>query len=316
MLTSEDVKQAGRAMGADLVGIADLDRFEGAPKQQDPRYIFPDAEALIAFAFRLPRGYFRGIEEGTYFAAYASMGYGGMNLVYMPGVLREMCCFIEDHGWEAAPIPNNYPGTSISFATQEPTPERARPVREGLPFPDILPDFRVAAVAAGLGELGYSKLLLTPQFGPRQRLVLMLTDAPLEPDPMFDGEICDRCMACVESCPGEAISTKETDSITIAGREYEWAKLDTQKCSIGYRGGKPSTNPFLDPDVDQSLYEDEYVGGAHLNRLTRYQHAHHHNPAIGGARGCIRACMMHLEETERISNTFNNPFRRRRPWRL
>jgi hypothetical protein len=53
-----------------------------------------------------------------------------------------------------------------------------------------------------------------------------------------------------------------------------------------------------------------------LNRLTRYGRPYHHNPAIGGARGCIRACMIHLEETERISNTFNNPFRRRKPWRL
>ena len=33
-----------------------MDRFEGAPKQWDPRYIFPDARAMIALAFRIPRG--------------------------------------------------------------------------------------------------------------------------------------------------------------------------------------------------------------------------------------------------------------------
>ena len=41
-----------------------------------------------------------------------------------------------------------------------------RPVREGTVAPDLQFQFRLAAVACGLGEIGYSKMLLTPQFGP------------------------------------------------------------------------------------------------------------------------------------------------------
>ncbi len=41
MLTSDQVKQCARECGADLVGIGAMDRFEGAPMQYDPRYIFP-----------------------------------------------------------------------------------------------------------------------------------------------------------------------------------------------------------------------------------------------------------------------------------
>ena len=145
MLTSEMVKRAGKEAGADLVGIASMDRFEGAPKQQDPRYIFPEAKACIVLGFRIPRGYFRGIEEGTYFAAYPAMGYGGMNQVHMPETLRSLCCFIEDYEYEAAPVPNAYPGTSIRFDTQRFDPGRSRPVAPGLPHPDILVDFRIAA---------------------------------------------------------------------------------------------------------------------------------------------------------------------------
>jgi len=37
MLSSADIKQAARAMGADLVGISPMERFEGAPPQMDPR---------------------------------------------------------------------------------------------------------------------------------------------------------------------------------------------------------------------------------------------------------------------------------------
>ncbi len=32
--------------------------------------------------------------------------------------------------------------------------------------PDIQFQFRLAAVACGLGEIGYSKMILTPEFGP------------------------------------------------------------------------------------------------------------------------------------------------------
>ncbi len=61
MLTSADVKRAATSMGADLVGISPMERFEGAPPQTDPRYIFPEAKALIGLAFRMPRGYLRRI---------------------------------------------------------------------------------------------------------------------------------------------------------------------------------------------------------------------------------------------------------------
>lgn len=316
MLTSEQVKKAARHLGADLVGIASLDRFDGAPKQQDPRYIFPDAKALIALAFRIPRGYYRGIEEGTYFQAYTALGYGGMNLVYMPIVLRELCCYIEDQGYEAAPIPNMYGGSSIPFALQRFDPTRSRPVSPEKPHPDILVDFRIAAFAAGLGEIGYSKVFLTPEFGPRQRFVLLLTDAPLEPDPLFEGQLCDGCQRCVAECSMKAISATETESIVVAGRKLEWGKLDVIKCSIGYRGGNPAYNPFMRPNADPARFEGHYTGNPHLDEVVGYPHQYNHNAAIEGARGCVRACMIHLEQRGVLQNQFENPFRRRRAWRL
>ncbi len=73
------VKLYAKSIGADLCGIASMDRFEGAPKQQDPRYIMPRAKACVVLAFRLPRGYFRGIEEGTFWDSYNGMGYNNIN---------------------------------------------------------------------------------------------------------------------------------------------------------------------------------------------------------------------------------------------
>ena len=76
-------KEAARHFGADLVGIADPARFEGAPFEMDPRYIFPDARAIVVMGFRIPRGCFRGIEEGTYYAAYPTLGYWHINFINM-----------------------------------------------------------------------------------------------------------------------------------------------------------------------------------------------------------------------------------------
>lgn len=316
MPTSDDVKRAALELGADLCGIASMDRFEGAPKQQDPRYIFPEAQAAIVLGFRIPRGYFRGIEEGTYFASYTGMGYGHMNFVYMPAVMREVCCFLEDAGYEGAPVPNMYMGSSIGFVTQKPTPERSRPVREGLPFPDVMPDFRIMAFAAGLGEFGYSKVFLTPEFGPAQRFVAILTDAPLEPDPLFEGQICDGCKRCVAECSGGAISADETETIVIAGREVTWAKLDVMKCSVAYRGGNPDYNPFFQPTHRREDFEGRYSGGGRMDEAMNYGRIEGHNPALEGARGCVRACLAHLEETGALTRTFKNAFRKRKPWKL
>ena len=44
MITKESIRRYAKKIGADLCGFTSMDRFEGAPKQMDPRYIFPDAK--------------------------------------------------------------------------------------------------------------------------------------------------------------------------------------------------------------------------------------------------------------------------------
>ena len=319
VLTSEMVKAAAKEMGADLCGIASMDRFEGTPKQFDPRYIFPNAKSCIVLGFRIPRGYFRGIEEGTYFASYAGMGYGNINRIVSPLSLRYLCCYIEDFGWEAAPVPNLFLGNSVKFDTQKHAPHYSVPVREGLPNPDILVDYRVCAYLAGMGQIGYSKVFLTPEFGPFQRFVVLLTDAPLEPDPIYEEKLCDRCMRCARACTGGAISTTETESITVAGRKIEWGKLDVLKCSTAYMGAHKEYNPFL-PEGTPSPEElsKTYHGYHHKINWTGYGSADGNNPPIEGARGCMRECYAHLEERGVLTRSFHNKFREKgyKPWKI
>jgi len=280
------------------VGIADVERFEGAPKQMDPRYINPDAKALIVIGLRIPRGTLRGIEEGTYFLSYSSQGYGSINLIYNPFILFHLTRFIEDNGYEATPIPNDYYNwPAVEYATGQIKTNWSKPVSPDKPAPDIFIHFRIAGFCAGLGEIGYSKLLLTPKFGPRQRLACILTDAPLEPDPLIEpGTICDRCLLCAKECSANAISTEETVKVKVAGVELEWGKLDIEACTKGFQGMKPYDrhNPFVGEPSPAIIY----------------------SRAIEGARGCIRACMIHLEKEGRIKNRFEKPFRRRKVWHM
>lgn len=316
MLSKEAIRNYAKNIGADLCGFSSMDRFEGAPKQMDPRYIFPGAKTCIVLAFRIPRGYFRGIEEGTYFANYTAMGYAGINEVYGPIVLRELCCFLEDFGYEAVPIPNisfhnNAPSRGYDLRKELP-PMNAIPVEDGKPCPDVLIDMRAAAFAAGLGEYGWSKVFLTPEFGPMQRFVALLTDFEVEPDPLFEGKICDRCMSCARACSGQAISTKEKDYIDIAGRHIEFGKLDNYACFNAYRGGVAEYNPFdveakgIDTDAPDREMQRNFG-------LVRYMR---HNHALEGARGCMRECYIHLEKKGVLKNKFKNPFRTQNPWKI
>ena len=68
------------------------------------------------------------------------------------------------------------------------------------PFP-----YKTAATRAGLGWVGKSALLVTPEYGGAVRLTVILTDAPLETDAPITESRCGACHACADVCPGKAI---------------------------------------------------------------------------------------------------------------
>jgi epoxyqueuosine reductase QueG len=57
-----------------------------------------------------------------------------------------------------------------------------------------------------MGEIGKNNLLLTPEFGPHQRLCAIITEAELEPDPRRDFDLCRGCNKCMEACPSGALT--------------------------------------------------------------------------------------------------------------
>ncbi len=69
---------------------------------------------------------------------------------------------------------------------------------------------KLAAHLAGLGWIGKSALLITPEHGPRVRWGTVLTDAPLEAGTPMD-EMCHDCWECVKDCPAQAFTGQTFD---------------------------------------------------------------------------------------------------------
>lgn len=63
----------------------------------------------------------------------------------------------------------------------------------------------IAGYYAGMGTIGDSHNLITKEFGPRVRIVSILTDAPLHPDPMLEKNLCIHCRKCLKECPVQCL---------------------------------------------------------------------------------------------------------------
>jgi len=317
-LTSEIVKDKARSLGADAVAIGNIERWEGAPIQMDPKQIMPEAKSIIAMAFRINRGSLRGIEEGTFFSNYSSMGYGGLTYLYIPMVVINLSKFIEDYGYEAIPYGHQSDWRAIDNEGRI-KKNYSRAVEKGKARPDVMVHLRIAAFLSGLGEIGYSKLLLTPEFGPRQRIGIIITEAELEPDPLMEpGTLCDRCKLCVRECPGNAISNTKTVNVILAGKKVEWGWLDCEACNIAFRGAKKIKAEEDDGNLPDYMEQvDGYkIKPSHISPFYKKPpNLYKTGQAICGAR-CMRACMIHLEKKGVLKNKFRKPFRRRQVWSI
>jgi len=354
ILTAEAIKQAAFDAGADLCGIAPVSRMNGAPDEMNPALLFPEAKTMIGMAFRIPRGVQRGIEEGTQFYQYPSMAYGGINEIHAPAVLYHVGKLIEDAGYEAFVYRNTgargvvsdmdgSQGNTLSPEEEIEVNERAktatahhrsvqftRPTREDNVPPDIQFSFRLAAVACGLGEMGWSKMLLTPEFGPLQRLAFIFTDAVVEYDEMYSGEpLCRKCMACVRECPGQCIPKDKKVTVNIDGKICEWGDIDMWRCYAFYTHAGRYYNPFVPKEAfdanengDLDLLEGKTDEANELQITKIYASLAKYFPSWVGYNmakcgGCIRGCVSMLEKKGGcMEGRFHEPLRTKKPWRL
>jgi epoxyqueuosine reductase len=236
-LTDEVKKHALEELDMDYVGITGVDRLSGAPEGYRPTDLLPGAKSVIAMAIRLPLGavqaIFRAHVDGLRHAQciYSTHGYSLIPNLDLNYAAYRMARFLEKKGYITTPLPSGPGGGGIPFS------------------------HRHAAVAAGLGEFGRLRLVVTPDYGPRIRLVSVITRAELNPDPLYQGpKLCDstKCSICVEICPTNAISAGESTSVVIGGRTFEYGILDSARCIIGIEGLLKKTLGFKDIPIPEN----------------------------------------------------------------
>lgn len=241
-LTGEVKEFATEDLDMDYTGIASVGRLSGAPEGHRPTDLLPGAKSVIVMAVRLSQGavqaIFRAYEDGLRHAQciYGTHGYALTPNLHLKFAAYRMARFLEKKGYISTPLPSG-PGAG------------------GAPF-----SHRHAAVAAGLGEFGWLSIVVTPDCGPRVRLVSVITRAELEPDPLYQGpKLCDptKCDICVKICPTNAISEKESKSVVMGNRTYEYGQVNFAKCRVGSEGLLKKTLGFKDlPIPENPTWED------------------------------------------------------------
>ena len=292
---------------ADLVGFASASQFD----KNDPIFkIFPHTKTVICLAFRVLRGIYRGVEEGTTYYQYTTMGVENMEETIMPMTQLRVANFIEKQGFVALPQRRHQ---QIMAQENSTNPEVAYDaVYRGRTAENQM-DFASAAIICGIGEKGLSGAVLTDDFGPMVRYCFILTDAEIEADQACTPHLCDNCGACVKACPGHAIS--------------EDGKLDPWACSVYYNGANGTKNPFMPPDAYPD-FEDrlQIIAGEAkvtpetarkiLDQTWFYPPAQHAYPCSICGRACDTACYMHLEEKGLLNKKFKRPFRTAPEWKF
>lgn len=301
----ERIIETAKAHGADLVGFAPADRFD----REDAIFkIFPQTKTVIGLAFRILRGIYRGIEEGSTYYQYTTMAVENMEETIMPMAQLRVAMMMEAEGFLALPQ-RRHP--QIMAEENSTNPEVAYDAIYRGREAEVQMDFLDAAVKCGLGERGLYNVLLTEEFGPMVRYCFLLTDAELSSSEMQTPHLCDHCGACVEACPGHAIDEK--------------GHVDPWQCAVYYNGANGTKNPFMPPDALAGM-EDRLkiiAGEARvtpetarniLDKLYFYPPAQHAYQCSICGRACDRACYAHLEEKGLLTKKFRTPFRKREEW--
>jgi epoxyqueuosine reductase len=189
----------------DLVGIADIREYENE---------------LISYGGEIVKGYNFGISVGIVLpdsivdglknrmdknisSLYYTHSYNIINdrLNIISSVISS---FLNKEGYKTLPIP----------AAERTDIENAIPTIS----------HRMIAHLSGLGWIGKSCLLVTPDFGPRVRLVSVLTNAPLKATGSIIEQKCNSCIECVRICPVQAITGKNFNKGDARSVRFDFMK--------------------------------------------------------------------------------------------
>ena len=207
---SEEIRFLANSQGIDLVGIGPAEGYK-------PSDVLSDAKSIVVLAIKTPDHI---VESGSPKERKEQAAFAEQEM-YRVGYHIAKLLF--EKGFIAYPVSAN----SFSIATLSQhfrTPEWLSAFEK---HPSMIDHLRgqiplvYAGYKAGLGIIGRSGLLITPQFGPRVHIGALVTNAPLETSRPLEIDFCENCDMCEKACVGKSISEKGRDPIKCWRAEWE-----------------------------------------------------------------------------------------------
>jgi len=206
-LLDEWLDEFSRKLGADYYGVADLTDAEDfifnqgkINIKQYPRAISIGILLLDTIVDDLPRKYEKSVAV-NYHHTYK------ITNLQLDLIASRLARIIQKQGYNALPVP----------ASERYDDERICAIFS----------HKLAANLAGLGWIGKSCLLITPENGPRVRWTTILTNAPLATNSKPMKNQCGDCRECVNTCPVKAFTGSNFNR-----NEDREIRYDARKCEL------------------------------------------------------------------------------------
>lgn len=236
----DELTSCAHTLGIRLLRTCSADMWDRVPIQDPeyrPRNILPWAENAVVMGIPL----FIPMVHSAPSMVYQEL-YNTTNRILDDAAYR-ITLLLDDAGFKAAYMPRyGYYGIDALLGNHEAA------------FSHVL-----AGYYSGMGTIGDCHNLITKEYGPRVRIVTVLTDAPLEPDPMCPEDLCIHCGKCLRECPSHAFTDTGDGQYSMdfdACTRYHMKLKDERHwpcgtcvkvCPVGddvrkYRGTVPMTN--------------------------------------------------------------------------
>lgn len=184
-MNAQTIKQIAVIQGADVCGVAPLERFHQAPKGYHPSDIYSECRSVISFGIRMPRETLNAESTIPY------EHYEQFTVHEADRIAYRIAIKLQDMKIGAVPLPSDDP-----CVYWDPEKKEARGVLS----------MKHTAYLAGLGYLGKNTLMINPQYGNILTLGAILINLSLEGDPVNENSCPENCELCLKNCPGSALT--------------------------------------------------------------------------------------------------------------
>ncbi len=196
----------------DLIGVMSVKDCENKFFKKGIKELLPDAKSAVVFAVEVAKETLAMVFHPKKYLGRPKTGeILEPHFVWVTNKLEnannEVASILRKDGYPSLALPSR--GLPMDIATKM-----------------CMLDYVHIAVEAGMGTIGHHGILITPEFGPRVRLGVLLTEAPIDPTVREEEkDDCIHCLGCVNVCPVQAIKHPDEASNGL----YE---VDLMRCKF------------------------------------------------------------------------------------